>query len=45
MHCSSCGWEGKEDDIEFDGEFTQEDGFIGREMCPVCGKEELEDVA
>ena len=44
VYCPSCEWEGEEKEIEFDGEFTQEDGFVGRAMCPNCGKEGLEDI-
>ena len=44
VYCTNCDWEGKENDLEFDGEFTQEDGMIGYVYCPKCGKETIEDI-
>lgn len=42
-HCLKCDWEGMDDDLEVDGESTQEDGMVIRVMCPKCGSEDIED--
>ena len=44
VHCYACDWEGKEEEVSVDGEYTQEDGFVGTISCPKCGEESLEDV-
>ena len=43
VFCTSCDWEGKNDDLEMDGENDSLSSWINF-YCPKCHSQEIEDV-
>jgi len=43
VYCAHCEWEGKEKEVEWDGEY-QEGCLVGAASCPKCGSENLEEL-